>query len=349
VVPVVYNSNGYDSVEALRQIRGLVDISLPDLKYLDNGLGERFSATGDYADIVPGVLAEMLDQVGHLEMDADGITVRGLLVRHLVLPDCVGNTRSCLDLQAGLSRDTFFSIMSQYSPRYKAGDLPGLNRALTEYEYDAVVEHALDLGLERAFVQELESQEHHLPDFARESPFDPAAEFPGADHHPERARSAAAPNGSSRSPMSLADLIPTLQLSIGPVILISGVGLILLSMTNRFGRVIDRSRLLSQDLRGAADADRARILAELRILSRRARLVRAGIALAALSVFLAALMIISLFLGALLQLRMAEIIVTLFSLCMLSLILSLLMFLFDTNLSLKALWLEIPPEGRRDA
>ena len=149
--------------------------------------------------------------------------------------------------------------------------------------------------------------------------------------------------------MSLTDLITTLQLSIGPVILISGVGLILLSMTNRLGRVIDRSRLLSQDLHGASDTDRKRILAELRILSSRANLSRAGIALAVLSVLLASLLIISLFIGALLQIDISAFIVTLFILCMISLVSSLFLFLSDINLSLKALWLEIPPEVRSDA
>lgn len=146
--------------------------------------------------------------------------------------------------------------------------------------------------------------------------------------------------------MSLTDLITTLQLSIGPVILISGVGLILLSMTNRLGRVIDRSRLLSRELNGTSDADRTRILAELRILSSRANLARTGIALAVLSALLASLLIINLFLSALLQMSIAAFIVTLFILCMLSLVFSLFLFLVDINLSLKALWLEIPPEGR---
>ena len=149
--------------------------------------------------------------------------------------------------------------------------------------------------------------------------------------------------------MSLTDLITTLQLSIGPVILISGVGLILLSMTNRLGRVIDRSRLLSRELNGTSDTDRTRILAELRILSSRANLARTGIALAVLSALLASLLIINLFLGALLQMSIAAFIVTLFILCMLSLVFSLFLFLVDIHLSLKALWLDIPPEGRRDA
>ena len=131
VVPVVYNSNGYDSVDALRQIRGLVDIYLPDIKYLENGLGKQFSAVNDYADVVPEVLQEMLDQVGHLEMDDEGIAVRGLLVRHLVLPDTLDNSRRCLHFVADLSLDTFVSIMSQYSPQYKACDYPQINRTLT--------------------------------------------------------------------------------------------------------------------------------------------------------------------------------------------------------------------------
>jgi putative pyruvate formate lyase activating enzyme len=173
VVPVVYNSNGYDSVETLRQIRGLVDIYLPDIKYLENGLGRRFSAVEDYADVIPDVLREMLDQVGHLEMDDEGIAVRGLLVRHLVLPGYLGNSRRCLQFLADLSPDTFVSIMSQYSPQYKACDYPEIDRTLTQDEYDQVVDLALELGLENAFVQELQSQDHYLPDFARESPFDP--------------------------------------------------------------------------------------------------------------------------------------------------------------------------------
>ena len=148
--------------------------------------------------------------------------------------------------------------------------------------------------------------------------------------------------------MSLIDLVPTLQLAIGPVILISGVGLILLSMTNRFGRVIDRSRKLNEDLRRAPRAVRPKILAQLKILSTRAKIVQAEIALAAVSVLLAAILIITLFLGALLNLAMAAFIVGLFILCMLSLIVSLLLFIADMRLSLKAFWLEIPPQAHVD-
>ncbi len=171
VVPVVYNSNGYDSVDALRQIRGLVDIYLPDIKYLDNKLGKQFSLVDDYADIVPGVLREMLNQAGSLEMDNDGIAMRGLLVRHLVLPGHLDNSRRCLSFLADLSPDIHVSIMSQYSPQYKAGAYPGISRTLTEKEYDEITDYALGLGLENAFIQELKSQYHYLPDFDQERPF----------------------------------------------------------------------------------------------------------------------------------------------------------------------------------
>ncbi|HUI89274.1 MAG TPA: radical SAM protein [Anaerolineales bacterium] len=170
-IPIVYNTNGYDSVDALRQIRGLVDIYLPDIKYLDNKLGKRYSAVLDYAEIIPGVLREMLDQVGRLRMDEHGIATRGLLVRHLVLPGQLDNSRACLHFLADLSPDIFVSIMSQYSPLHKAGKYPEINRTLRQAEYDEITEYALDLGLENAFVQEIESQAACLPDFEQANPF----------------------------------------------------------------------------------------------------------------------------------------------------------------------------------
>lgn len=177
-VPVVYNSNGYDSVDALRQIRGLVDIYLPDIKYMEDDLGKRFSGAGDYATNVPEVLREMLHQVGHLETDDDGIAVRGLLVRHLVLPGCLENSFKCLHLLAEVSPDISVSIMSQYSPQYKAGQYPPINRTLTEVEYHEVMDFALALGLENAFIQELESHDSYLPDFTKENPFNQELSIP---------------------------------------------------------------------------------------------------------------------------------------------------------------------------
>ncbi len=144
---------------------------------------------------------------------------------------------------------------------------------------------------------------------------------------------------------TVTELIPILQIAIGPVILISGVGLLLLSMTNRLGRAIDRSRELSQELREIQNGEhRDRTLAQIKILSRRAGLIRQAITLASISVLLAAVLIITLFLIALFRLNAGWVIVTLFIGCMISLIGSLIPFIKDINQSLEALHLEIREE-----
>ena len=140
--------------------------------------------------------------------------------------------------------------------------------------------------------------------------------------------------------MTNSELIPILQMSVVPVIVISGVGLLLLSMTNRYGRVIDRSRQLAEAVRNAQENDYERLSTELTILMRRARLLRTGISFAAVSVLLAALLIISLFLNGLFKYEGAAICAVLFTFCMVALIASLIWFIRDINLSLNALEVE---------
>lgn len=148
--------------------------------------------------------------------------------------------------------------------------------------------------------------------------------------------------------MHLSTLIPTLQLAIGPVILISGIGLLLLGMTTRFGRTIDRTREIARTCRGVREPDRKRATAQLRILMTRARLLRAAIATACLSVLFAALLVIVLFVGAILGLAVtAPVVGGLFIACMAGLIASLLMYIADVNRSLGALTLEL--EGNLEA
>lgn len=147
----------------------------------------------------------------------------------------------------------------------------------------------------------------------------------------------------------MPDIAPTLQLAIGPVILISGVGLLLLSMTNRFGRVIDRSRALAAGHESAPEVKRASILAQLHILARRARVLRTAISLASVSALLAAFLVITLFFTAWTRLDASILIAGQFTLCLLSLIVALMLFIRDINMSLKALWHEMPPGwSRRD-
>lgn len=145
------------------------------------------------------------------------------------------------------------------------------------------------------------------------------------------------------------DVVPLLQVAVGPVILISGVGLLLLSMTNRFGRLIDRSRQLSRELRTASDDDRTGLIAQVRILTARAQIVRLAIALATTSLLLAALLIILLFLTALFGLELAVVLSLVFIACMACLIASLVLFLRDINLSLHAFKLEIESAAQHRA
>jgi hypothetical protein len=145
--------------------------------------------------------------------------------------------------------------------------------------------------------------------------------------------------------LTLQQLIPVLQTAVGPVILISGVGLLLLSMTNRFGRVVDRSRSLGRELPGAAAPERAQLSVQLAVLYRRAKIIRVAIILATASVLLAGLLIISLFLAALLHLEAALMVAICFILCMASLIASLIVFLIDLHVSLAALRIELTQSG----
>ena len=137
------------------------------------------------------------------------------------------------------------------------------------------------------------------------------------------------------------ELIPVLQVAIGPVILISGVGLLLLTLTNRFGRAVDRSRALGREVRGVGQAERQRLAGQVEILYRRAQLIRLSIIMAALSLLLAAVLIIVLFVTALAKLEAGLVIVLLFVCCMISLIVSLVAFIRDIQLSLHALRLEL--------
>ena len=171
-IPVVYNSGGYDSVDALLAIEGLIDIYMPDIKYMDNDLAKRLSGAGDYADVVPQVLQEMFRQTGPLKTTPEGIAVKGMLIRHLVLPGYVENSRRCLETIAEISTDIPVSLMSQYSPQFRAASHPDINRVVTAREYYDLVNYALSLGLENLFTQDISSRDHYLPDFDRESPFE---------------------------------------------------------------------------------------------------------------------------------------------------------------------------------
>ena len=167
-VPVVYNCGGYESVETLRRLDGLVDIYLPDFKYADNTLASAFSNAPDYFERACEAIAEMNRQVGTLILDDSGVAVRGLIVRHLVLPGAVSNTKSVLRwIKENLPAGTAVSLMSQYTPCGKAVDMPPLDRKISKYEYDIAVNEMLKLGFDNGYIQNRRSaRKDFIPDFS---------------------------------------------------------------------------------------------------------------------------------------------------------------------------------------
>lgn len=170
-IPVVYNSSGYESVGTLRQLDGLVDIYLPDMKYSRTETAAKYSTAPDYAEVAKRALQEMVRQAGALEFDRDGMMRKGVIVRHLLLPGHVTEAKEVLDYLYHTYGDLIYiSIMNQYTPllsmRGLASVYPELDRKVTKREYDKVIDHALELGIRNAFVQEGETAaESYIPAF----------------------------------------------------------------------------------------------------------------------------------------------------------------------------------------
>jgi len=148
-LPLVYNTGGYDSPETLGLLDGVVDIYMPDCKYADDATALRLSGVRDYWQVNRAALREMHRQVGDLKLDGRGIAYRGLLVRHLVLPNDLSGTRQVMEFLASLSADTYVNVMAQYRPCYAAAGVPEINRRITSQEYDRAAQAALAAGLHR--------------------------------------------------------------------------------------------------------------------------------------------------------------------------------------------------------
>jgi putative pyruvate formate lyase activating enzyme len=149
-LPLVYNTGGYDSLEGLRLLDGIIDIYMPDMKYADSTKAHHFSHVRNYVEINRAAVREMHRQVGDLAIDENGIARRGLLVRHLVLPENVSGTDEVLAFLAEeISPDTYVNVMDQYRPCYRAEENPPLDRRITRGEFDQAKVRAADLGLHR--------------------------------------------------------------------------------------------------------------------------------------------------------------------------------------------------------
>ena len=164
-IPIVYNTNGYENVETLKLLEGYVDIYLPDLKYYYDELGKKYSKVDNYFEIATSAIKEMYRQVGIPQLNEKGIMQKGLMIRHLILPNQIENSKNVLKwIKENMNNNIYVSIMAQYFPTYKARELDELNRKLTKEEYEEVENYLYELELENGYIQELgEHEEEYVP------------------------------------------------------------------------------------------------------------------------------------------------------------------------------------------
>lgn len=164
-IPIVYNTNGYETVETIKSLNGYVDVYLPDLKYFDDEVAFRYSRIPNYFKVVSNAILEMFHQVGIPKLDENGIIQKGLIIRHLILPGNIMQTKKILDwIRENLPTDIYLSIMAQYFPTYKAKDDKILNRKISKREYEVVLDLLRDF--ENVYIQDLGThEEDYVPDF----------------------------------------------------------------------------------------------------------------------------------------------------------------------------------------
>ena len=166
-IPVVYNSSGYESIDTLKMLEGYVDIYLPDLKYYFDDLAFNMSGINNYFEVACEAIKEMYRQVGAPEFNEDGLIKKGLIIRHLVLPNHILNSKNVLKwISKNIDKNVYISIMGQYFPTYKAVDTDDINRKLTAEEYEKVKGYIEEFDIENGYFQELEeNEEKYVPDF----------------------------------------------------------------------------------------------------------------------------------------------------------------------------------------
>ena len=164
-LPIVYNTNSYENIDTLKMLEGYVDIYLPDLKYADDKLAKKYSNIENYFETSTLAIKEMIRQVGKTEINENGIMKKGVLIRHLVLPNNVENSKNVLKwIRENLSKSTYISIMAQYFPTYKAKEMTDLNRKLTKKEWSEIEDYIDELEIENGYIQELgEHEEEYVP------------------------------------------------------------------------------------------------------------------------------------------------------------------------------------------
>ena len=166
-LPIIYNSNGYENVETLRDLRGYVDVYLPDLKYYADELAIKYLKAPNYFKIATKAILEMINQVGLPEFDENGMIKKGVIIRHLVLPGHIQNSKHILKwLKENVEGNAYVSVMAQYFPTYKAKEDEYLNRKLTRKEYSEIEQYLYLLDIQNGYMQELgKHEEEYVPDF----------------------------------------------------------------------------------------------------------------------------------------------------------------------------------------
>lgn len=169
-IPIVYNTGSYEAIGALKSLDGLIDIYLPDFKYMDPVLSKKYSHASDYAMVAKENIKEMVRQTGAPVFDEageDGLLKRGTVVRHLTLPGCMQDSKAVIRyLYETYGNRIYISIMNQFTPLNNVAAYPELNRKITEEEYEELVDYAIELGVEQGFIQEGETaEESFIPDF----------------------------------------------------------------------------------------------------------------------------------------------------------------------------------------
>lgn len=165
-IPIVYNSSGYEDLDTLNALDGLIDIYLPDFKYINSTKAKRYSKAENYPQIAMKALKEMRRQVSNDSFDENGIMQKGMIIRHLILPANTNSSIEAIDYLADNFSDTYLSLMAQYVPCGNLSEYKEINRALTKREYDKVVNHAIERNIDKIFIQELSSAtKAYIPSF----------------------------------------------------------------------------------------------------------------------------------------------------------------------------------------
>ncbi|MEG0570228.1 MAG: radical SAM protein [Oscillospiraceae bacterium] len=166
-VPIIYNTSGYEKPETIKSLEGYIDVYLPDFKYFDDKYAMLYSNANDYVEYAKASLEKMVEQVGECVFDEDGIIQKGVIVRHLMLPGLKKDSKAVIKyLYETYGDKIFISIMNQYTPLHELKSFPELSRKISKYEYDSVINYAIEIGVENGFIQEgMTAKESFIPPF----------------------------------------------------------------------------------------------------------------------------------------------------------------------------------------